>query len=327
MMKLKATLVRLAIVLLLAKFLIVDSANLSVGFYRGKCGFIDVETLVATVITARFFQDPTIVAALLRLQFHDCFTNGCDASILIDGMRSEKTAPPNHSIRGYEIIDEAKAAVEKFCPALVSCADIIAMATRDAVFLSGGGRYNVETGRRDGLVSVAENVSLLSPRISVPEAIAAFSRKGLNATDMVLLLGAHSVGVTHCSLIKHRLYNFEGTGNHDPTMEIFLVNQLRLRCAPDITAADMTVNLDQNPFSPFLMDVSYYQNILLHRGILQIDQELGMHPLTFPIVRNLAFNSFDYPSRFGAAMVKLGGISVLTGRQGEIRRSCRATNS
>lgn len=56
---------------------------------------------------------------------------------------------------------------------------------------SGGGRYNVETGRRDGLVSVAENVTLLSPRISVPEAIAAFASKGLNLTDMVLLLGEY----------------------------------------------------------------------------------------------------------------------------------------
>ncbi|WCJ36387.1 Peroxidase 60 [Euphorbia peplus] len=324
----KATLLlRLTLTFGLLLFAKSANSNLRVGFYRGKCGFIDVEALVATVVTARFFQDPTIVAALLRLQFHDCFTNGCDASILIDGIRSEKTAPPNQSIRGYDIIDQAKAAVEKFCPALVSCADLIAMATRDAVFLSGGGRYNVETGRRDGLVSVAENVSLLSPRISVPEAIAAFSRKGLNATDMVLLLGAHSVGVTHCNLIKHRLYNFEGSRKADPTMDFLLLNQLRLMCPPQIRAPDNPVNLDQNPFSPFLMDVSYYQNILLHRGILQIDQELGMHPLTFPIVRNLAFNSFDYPSKFGAAMVKLGSIRVLTGTQGEIRRSCRATNS
>lgn len=58
---------------------------------------------------------------------------GCDASILLDGSSSEKTAVPNLSVRGYEVIDTVKAAVEAKCPGLVSCADIIVMATRDAV--------------------------------------------------------------------------------------------------------------------------------------------------------------------------------------------------
>lgn len=60
---------------------------------------------------------------------------GCDASILLDGPSSEKTAPPNLSVRGYDIIDKAKAALEKACPGVVSCADIIVAATRDAVAL------------------------------------------------------------------------------------------------------------------------------------------------------------------------------------------------
>ncbi|KDP22502.1 hypothetical protein JCGZ_26333 [Jatropha curcas] len=165
-MKVKATVfLRLAVGLILGNSC---HGALQVGFYRGKCGFADVEAIVAGVVAAGFFRDPTIVAALLRLQFHDCFVHGCDASILLDGVNSEKTAPPNLSVRGYDIIDQAKAAVEKSCPGLVSCADLIAIAARDAVFLSGGGRYEVQTGRRDGLISVAQNVSLLGPKISVP---------------------------------------------------------------------------------------------------------------------------------------------------------------
>ncbi|CDP06897.1 unnamed protein product [Coffea canephora] len=58
---------------------------------------------------------------------------GCDASILLDGSNSEKTAIPNLSVRGYDLIDAAKAAVEGICPGVVSCADIISMAARDAV--------------------------------------------------------------------------------------------------------------------------------------------------------------------------------------------------
>ncbi|XP_059428981.1 peroxidase 60-like [Corylus avellana] len=167
--------------------------ELQMGFYRGKCGFLDVETIVASVVKAKFFGDPTIAAALIRMQFHDCFVNGCDASILLDGSSSEKTAPPNLSVRGYDVIDAVKDQVEKFCPGVVSCADIISMAIRDVVFLSGGGKYNVQTGRRDGFVSLASNVDLPSPTLSVAESIAAFARKGLTDTDMVYLLGTLNI--------------------------------------------------------------------------------------------------------------------------------------
>ncbi|KAJ0052202.1 hypothetical protein Pint_01324 [Pistacia integerrima] len=324
-MKSKAAVISSSLVFILSNWAWGDwwEGALQVGFYRGKCGIADVEAIVAGVVTARFVRDPTIVAALLRLQYHDCFVNGCDASILVDGSNSEKKAPPNLSVRGFDIIDDAKAAVDRICPGVVSCADLIIIATRDVVFLSLGVRYEVQTGRRDGLVSLPQNVSLFlpPPLASVSHSIALFANKGLTPTDMVLLLGAHSVGVVHCSLLKDRLYNFRNTGRPDPTMDPFLLNLLRLRC-PQNTPTNNIVNLDQNPF----MDNSYYQRLLLKRGILPIDQELALHPLTRGTVMTLATRWFDFPSRFGAAMVKLGAIEVLTGSQGEIRRSCRAFN-
>lgn len=106
-------------------------------------------------------------------------------------------------------------------------------------------------------------------------------------------------------------------------MDPFLVTLLRLPC-PQNTSTNNAVNLDQNIF-PF-MDNSYYQQLLLNRGILPIDQELALHPLTRGTVMNLATRGFDFPIQFGTAMVKLGAIEVLTGSQGEIRRSCRAFN-
>jgi len=64
---------------------------------------------------------------------------GCDASVLLDsveGMTSEKQAVPNlNSLRAFEVIDKIKYLLEEECPITVSCADILAMAARDAVQL------------------------------------------------------------------------------------------------------------------------------------------------------------------------------------------------
>jgi peroxidase len=108
-------------------------------FYDHSCP--QMQAIVGAIVAKAHAEDPRMPASLLRLHFHDCFVQGCDASVLLDADGSgrfvtEKRSNPNKdSLRGYEVIDEIKAAVEHACPHVVSCADIVAVAARDSVVL------------------------------------------------------------------------------------------------------------------------------------------------------------------------------------------------
>ncbi|XP_057466751.1 LOW QUALITY PROTEIN: peroxidase 44-like [Actinidia eriantha] len=298
------------------------TAQLRVGFYNPTCP--QAEKIVRDVVLKRFRTDRSITAALLRMHFHDCFVRGCDASILIDSTKtksSEKDAGPNLTVRGYELIDEAKKALEIACPETVSCADIITIATRDSVALAGGQNYNVTTGRRDGLVSDPSLVNLPGPTASVSQALSFFTAKKMTLNDMVTLLGAHTVGVAHCSFFQDRLSNFQGTGRPDPTMDPALVSKLSTICG---RPNNPTAVLDQN--TSFVVDNEFYRQIRLNRGVMQIDQELASDKASAPIVANFANNAFGFQQSFANAMVKMGGIEVLVGKSGEIRKNCRVFN-
>ncbi|XP_039009386.1 peroxidase 50-like [Hibiscus syriacus] len=116
------------------------SANLRKNYYRKTCP--NVENIVRDAVTKNFRQTFVTDPAKVRFFFHDCFVQGCDASAMIassGGNKAEKDHPDNLSLAGdgFDTVIKAKEAGDAvpLCRNKVSCADILAMATRDAIAL------------------------------------------------------------------------------------------------------------------------------------------------------------------------------------------------
>ncbi|KAF7143523.1 hypothetical protein RHSIM_Rhsim05G0141000 [Rhododendron simsii] len=121
---------------------------------------------------------------------------------------SEQTAAPNAgSARGYEVIDATKAELEKICPEVVSCVDILAVSARDTSFAVGGPSWTVKFGRKDSTTASRDlaNSDLPFFGSNVNQLIANFARKGLSARDVVALSGAHTIGQAQCSTFSDRI--------------------------------------------------------------------------------------------------------------------------
>ncbi|XP_020221818.1 peroxidase 5 [Cajanus cajan] len=302
--------------------------ELQVGFYSYSCGM--AEFIVKDEVRNSVTRNPGLAAGLVRMHFHDCFIRGCDASVLLDSTPSntaEKDSPANKpSLRGYEVIDNAKAKLEAVCPGVVSCADIVAFAARDSVELAEGVGYDVPAGRRDGRISLASDTrtELPPPTFNVNQLTQLFAKKGLTQDEMVTLSGAHTIGRSHCTAFSSRLYNFSSTSSQDPSLEPSYAARLKRQCPQGSTNPNLVVSMD--PSSPAIADVGYYLNILTNRGLFTSDQTLLSNAETASQVNQYARNSYLWANKFADAMVKMGQISVLTGNAGEIRTNCRVVN-
>ncbi|XP_059313708.1 peroxidase N1-like [Lycium ferocissimum] len=297
-----------------------------VGFYSTTCP--RAESIVQSTVRSHFQSDPTVAPGLLRMHFHDCFVLGCDASILIAGAGTERTALPNSLLRGYEVIDDAKTQIEAICPGVVSCADILALAARDSVLVTRGLTWSVPTGRRDGRVSrAADTANLPGFTESVDSQKQKFAAKGLNTQDLVTLVGGHTIGTSACQFFSYRLYNFNSTGGPDPSIDASFLPQLRALC-PQNGDGSKRVALDTGSVNNF--DNSYFSNLRSGRGILESDQKLWTDDSTKVFVQRYlgvrGLLGLTFGVEFGRSMVKMSNIEVRTGTNGEIRKICSAFN-
>ncbi|XP_047967974.1 lignin-forming anionic peroxidase-like [Salvia hispanica] len=300
--------------------IISSEAQLSATFYDATCP--NASTIIRNSIRSAILAERRMAASLIRLHFHDCFVQGCDASILLDEtsiIQSEKSAGPNaNSVRGYEVIEAAKREVERACPGVVSCADVLTLAARDASVAVGGPSWSVKLGRRDSTTAnqAVANTDLPNPFSGLQVLIDAFDKKGLNARDMVALSGAHTLGQSQCFLFRGRIYS-NGTD-----IDAGFASTRRRGCPrtggdSNLAALDLV--------TPNSFDNNYFKNLVQRKGLLQSDQVL-FSGSTAAIVSQYSGNPKTFAADFATAMIKMSEIEPTLGQNGIIRRVCSAVN-
>ncbi|KAI3674777.1 hypothetical protein L2E82_51894 [Cichorium intybus] len=297
-----------------------SKTDLSPSYYDHVCP--EALPTIRRVVEDAVTQERRMGASLLRLHFHDCFVNGCDASILLDQtatIDSEKNAAPNaNSARGFEVIDKIKSEVDKVCRrSVVSCADILTVAARDSVVALGGPSWKVKLGRRDSTTAsrTTANVDIPSPFMDLPALIQNFENQGLDKDDLVVLSGAHTLGFAQCGTFRGRIYN---QTNIDPAF----ARHLQTNC-PQVGGDSRLAPLDPTPAS---FDRRYFTDLVSKKGVLSSDQALFDGGKTDGLVQKYSTNQDDFWEDFAESMIKMGDIKPLTGNRGQIRNNCRIVN-
>ncbi|GAV74725.1 LOW QUALITY PROTEIN: peroxidase domain-containing protein, partial [Cephalotus follicularis] len=273
---------------------------LSSNYYDKTCP--NVESIVTNAVKSASLKDKTVPAALLRMHFHDCFIRVMMTYIMLlnstANNKAEKDGPPNVSLHA--------------CPGVVSCADILAFAARDAVVISGGPTWDVPKGRNDGRTSnTSETIQLPAPTFNISQLQHSFSLRGLSIEDLVALSGGQTIGFSHCSSFQNRIQNFNATYNTDPSMNPSFAASLKSVCPIKNRAKNAGVTMDP---SSTTFDNTYYKLILQGKSLFSSDQAL----LTIPKTKDLV-------SKFASSTNSMIKMSSLTGGQ-EIRKDCRVVN-
>ncbi|NP_001152255.2 Peroxidase 2 [Zea mays] len=326
---------------LLATVPTAQASELEVGYYSKKCK--GVENVVKWHVIKAIKANRRTGAALVRLIFHDCFVRGCDGSVLLDASydnpHPEKEAPVNIGLAAFDVLEEIKAAVEKRCPGVVSCSDILIYAARDAASILSNGHvhFAVPAGRLDGFVSKAEEAQAELPDSThdVQQLIDNFARKNFTVEELVILTGAHSIGQGHCSSFTGRLseppsqinpayrdlLNYKCPQGSNPPV----ANNVRdedygvvARYMPGFTSRVRKI--------PDFLDNSFYHNNLAKIVTFHSDWTLLTNKEAFGHVVEYAENATLWDEDFSDSLLKLSKLPMPAGSTGEIRNKCSVVN-
>lgn len=317
------------------------ASELKVGYYHKKCK--GVENVIKWHVIKALKQNRRTGAALVRLLFHDCFVRGCDGSVLLDksyeNPHPEKEAPVNIGLAAFDLLEEIKAAVEKRCPGVVSCSDILIYAARDAgsILSNGHVHFDVPAGRLDGVVSRADEAQAELPdsTMTVQQLKDNFAAKGFDTEQLVILSGAHSIGQGHCSSFTGRLS--EPPQQITPAYRDLLNYKCSQAANPDVVNnvrdEDASVVARFMPgfvsrvrkISDFL-DNTYYHNNLAKIVTFHSDWQLLTDATSLSKVHEYADNATLWDSDFSDSLLKLSQLPMPEGSKGEIRKKCSAIN-
>ncbi|XP_011004734.1 PREDICTED: peroxidase 21 [Populus euphratica] len=300
-------------------------SELQFNYYEQNCP--RAEEIIKEQVIKLYNKHGNTAVSWIRNLFHDCIVKSCDASLLLEtvnGIESEKASQRSFGMRNFKYVNTIKAALESECPVTVSCADIVALSARDGIVMLGGPRVEMKTGRRDSTESYGAVVEDFIPdhNDSISLVLSRFQSIGIDVEGTVALLGSHSVGRVHCVNLVHRIYP-----TVDPTMDPDYAEYLKGRCPTPDPDPQAVLYARNDRETPMTLDNYYYKNLLGHKGLLMVDQQLTSDPLTSPYVEKMAADNGYFHEQFSRAVVLLSENNPLTGDQGEIRKDCRYVNS
>ncbi|XP_020580507.1 peroxidase 11-like [Phalaenopsis equestris] len=306
-----------------------DKSKLTLDYYDKSCP--NAQPIVRKEMDCAVRENPRNAAAILRLHFHDCFVQGCDGSVLLEDtatLTGEKTASQNvNSLIGFHLVDRIKTQLEGECPGVVSCADLLAIAARDAVLLVGGPYWDVPVGRLDSKTASLElaNIDIPNPNQNLVALISKFISKGLSPQDMVALVGSHTIGMARCLNFRDRIYGDFAATSQPNLGSLAYLNKLQSIC-PESGHDSKISPMDY--VSPNVFDNVFFESLLKGEGLLNSDQEMYSSLVGFEtadLVKTYSMDPLIFFKHFSDAMVKMGNITNPEG--GEVRTNCRYVNT
>ncbi|KAJ0450269.1 putative peroxidase [Helianthus annuus] len=111
-----------------------SDSGLMLNFYKDTCP--QAEDIIREQVGLLYKRHKNTAFSWLRNIFHDCAVESCDASLLLDSTRrslSEKETDRSFGLRNFRYLETIKEALERECPGVVSCADILVLSGRDGI--------------------------------------------------------------------------------------------------------------------------------------------------------------------------------------------------
>jgi peroxidase len=291
-----------------------------------------------------------IIMKLPKCDYIFIYRQGCDGSVLLDktptdGTNTEKKAVNNIGLDGFDVIDSIK---RKLRNDNVSCADIIILAGRDAAAILSGGKitYQITRGRLDGVGSSASEADATLPtsEFDFGQLKANFDSgfRKFTVEELVVLSGAHSIGVAHLSSYVNRLtdatpgFQIDSSyrGALNATTPPALLQQGRDPTVHNNVRDETQAFQRQAEYDPValgvsptkgVLDNSYYHNTLENKVLFKSDWVLRTDGEAAGKLVEYRDNPEEWNQDFADAMAKLSSLPA-QGNNLEVRKNCRVTN-